>query len=70
MTSARGRLRMSPMDTRTELLPRQIADAHLTEYTGLDPVSGVFLGIEGSEVALPDFSPPGRTPSPGSRAPR
>ncbi|WP_405579645.1 DUF885 domain-containing protein [Streptomyces sp. NBC_01092] len=45
------------MDTRTELLPRQIADAHLTEYTGLDPVSGVFLGIEGSEVALPDFSP-------------
>ncbi|MEU0953282.1 DUF885 domain-containing protein [Streptomyces niveus] len=37
--------------------PRQVADNYLDDFISLDPVSGVFLGIEGSEARLPDFSP-------------
>ncbi|MFJ3520417.1 MULTISPECIES: DUF885 domain-containing protein [unclassified Streptomyces] len=46
--------------SRSELLPRQIADAYLEAFTQLDPITGSFLGAPSSAGRLPDYSPDGQ----------
>ncbi|GHG49415.1 DUF885 domain-containing protein [Streptomyces griseocarneus] len=46
-------------NTTSNPLPRQVADAYVTAYTELDPITGTYLGVPGSARRLPDFSPAG-----------
>ncbi|MEU3353903.1 DUF885 domain-containing protein [Streptomyces sp. NPDC037389] len=47
-------------NTTSAELPRQVADAYVTAFTELDPITGTFLGIAESSRRLPDFSPAGQ----------
>ncbi|MQS08665.1 DUF885 domain-containing protein [Streptomyces alkaliphilus] len=46
-------------DTTHDLLPRQLADAHLDALVELQPLIGTYLGIPGTADRLPDLSPTG-----------
>ncbi|GAB3114871.1 DUF885 domain-containing protein [Streptomyces calidiresistens] len=46
-------------DTTHDLLPRQLADAHLDALVELNPLIGTYLGIPGTADRLPDLSPTG-----------
>ncbi|MFI2076372.1 MULTISPECIES: DUF885 domain-containing protein [Streptomyces] len=46
-------------NTTSAPLPRQVADAHVSAYTELDPITGTYLGVPESARRLPDFSPAG-----------
>ncbi|MGC4915781.1 DUF885 domain-containing protein [Streptomyces albogriseolus] len=48
---------MSPTNSA---LPRQVADAYVDELIALDPITGTYLGVEGSSSRLPDLSPAGQ----------
>ncbi|MBH1937999.1 DUF885 domain-containing protein [Streptomyces sp. AV19] len=41
-------------------LPRQVADAYVDAVTGLDPITGTYLGVAACARRLPDFSPRGQ----------
>ncbi|WP_419992968.1 DUF885 domain-containing protein [Streptomyces boninensis] len=47
-------------DTNAHPLPREVADAYVDELVALDPITGTYLGVPGSETKLPDFSPAGQ----------
>ncbi|MFI9201345.1 DUF885 domain-containing protein [Streptomyces sp. NPDC053048] len=47
-------------NTTSTPLPRQVADAHVSACTALDPITGTHLGLAESARRLPDFSPEGR----------
>ncbi|NGN62799.1 DUF885 domain-containing protein [Streptomyces sp. A7024] len=47
-------------ETNANPLPRQVADAYVDELVALDPITGTYLGVPGSETKLPDFSPAGQ----------
>ncbi|WP_059006708.1 DUF885 domain-containing protein [Streptomyces specialis] len=42
------------------VLPRRLADAYVDALVALDPVTGTYLGVPGSDDRLPDFSPDGQ----------
>ncbi|MGK5532461.1 DUF885 domain-containing protein [Streptomyces sp. URMC 129] len=46
-------------DPRTAL-PRRLADSYVDALVELDPITGTFLGVPGSDDRLPDFSPDGQ----------
>ncbi|MFI9306434.1 DUF885 domain-containing protein [Streptomyces triculaminicus] len=46
-------------NTTSAPLPRQVADAHVSAYTELDPITGTYLGVPESARRLPDYSPAG-----------
>ncbi|NBM18486.1 DUF885 domain-containing protein [Streptomyces sp. GC420] len=47
-------------DTKSSLLPRQVADAYVDDLISLDPILGTYLGTADSHPRLPDFSPAGQ----------
>jgi uncharacterized protein (DUF885 family) len=47
-------------DTKSSLLARQVADAHVDELIALDPILGTYLGTADSHRRLPDLSPEGQ----------
>ncbi len=47
-------------NTTSAPLPRQVADAFVTAYTALEPITGTYLGVRESARRLPDFSPTGQ----------
>ncbi|WBO67740.1 DUF885 domain-containing protein [Streptomyces camelliae] len=47
-------------ETKSPLLPRQVADAYVDALIALDPVTGTYLGVKESSSRLPDYSPTGQ----------